>query len=272
MKKTVCIILALMAAMTLLCVSAGADEFPQPEGGKKFETDWAIYGMTVQIDYEEEGYRVYIKSTDPFEHRGSEWEYSCFYNEEKDALESFSSSKNSYTEDPATGELQRGAYEYQGIDEDSQMTVFAIDPDGFLTWKDGRGQDGADLVFSDIGDFEGYWCSEDGNTWAEITWSDSEVGDEYGYNVFLHDGDEEVFDEFTTHGLYDAKTGKLTVTGSAVINRRNAEGGYDTEVVEPDPEIPIELIFSNLGNGRILLERENGTELVYDFLGGDSQG
>ena len=43
-------------------------------------------------------------------------------------------------------------------------------------------------------------------------------------------------------------------------------------MVEPDPEIPIELIFSNLGNGRILLERENGTELVYDFLGGDSQG
>ena len=271
MKKIISLMLAVVLA-AVLCCAALADEYPEPEGGKKFNTNWAIFGMTVHIDYEEEGYRVDIRSWDPIELSGTQWEYSCFYNEEKDALVSVSSSKYTFVQNPGTGEQEYGPYEYQDLDVDGNETVFAIDGDGFLTWADGRGQDGADLVFSDIGDFEGYWCSEDGNTWAEITWSDSEVGDEYGYNVFLHDGDEEIFDEFTTHGLYDAKTGKLTVTGSAVINRRNAEGGYDTEVVEPDPEIPIELIFSNLGNGRILLERENGTELVYDFLGGDSQG
>ena len=269
MKKIVSIILALMTAMTLLCVSANADEIPQPEGGKKFETNWAIYGMTVQINYEEEGYRVYIRSTDPFEHQGSEWEYSCFYNEEKDALLSVSSSKNSYIEDPVTSDIQRGPYEYQDLDEDSQTTVFAIDEDGYLTWEDGRGQDGADLVFSDIGAFEGYWQSEDGKTFAEISWSDSEIGDEYGYNVFLHDEGDESYADYSMHGLYDAKTGKLTVTGQVTICRLNAEGGYDMEEIPADAEDPAELIFSNLGNGRILLERDNGIELVYDFLSGN---
>ena len=93
MKKLVSIILAIVMAAMLLCVSASADEVPQPEGGKKFESNWAIFGMTVRIVYEEEGYRVYIRSTDPDTLSGTEWEYSCFYNEEKDALLSVSSSR-----------------------------------------------------------------------------------------------------------------------------------------------------------------------------------
>ena len=86
MKKITGIILALALVLSLACTAAQADEVPQPEGGKKFESHWAIYGMTVSIDYEEEGYRVYIKSSDPYEHQGREWEYNCFYNEEKDAF------------------------------------------------------------------------------------------------------------------------------------------------------------------------------------------
>ena len=272
MRKIAGLFLALVMTMMLLCACANADEVPQPEGGRKFESGWAIFGMTVRIDYEEEGYRVYIRSSDPYEFQGSEWEYSCIYNEEEDALLSVSSSKNDYTEDPATGEIRRGEYIYQDLDEEDQTTVFTIDEDGFLVWEDGRGQDGADLVFSDIGRFEGFWKSEDGKTFADISWSDSEIGDEYGYNVFLHDEGDESYAEYFTHGLYDPESGKLTVTGSVIIYRLNAEGGYDTEEIPADAEDPLELIFSDLGNGRILLERENGIELVYDLLGGDSQG
>ena len=102
MKKLISVILAIVFT-ALLCCAAPADEYPEPEGGKKFNTNWAIFGVTVRIDYEEEGYRICIKSTDPFEHNGVEWEYSCVYNEEQDALLSVSSSKNTWSTDPQTG-------------------------------------------------------------------------------------------------------------------------------------------------------------------------
>ena len=245
MKKIVSMMLILAMAM-MLAVSAGADEFPQPEGGKKFETNWSIFGTTVEINYEEEGYRVYVKSTDPYTHSGTEWEYSCYYNEEKDALLSVSSSKNSFATDPATGEEVRGEYMYQGLDEPDQVTMFLIDGTGSLTWEDGRGQDGADLVFTDIGAFKGFWRSEDGETFADISWNDSEIGDEYGYNVFLHEGNM----EHSLHGLYNPETRKLTVYG------------LEDNAVR---------VFSALDNGRILLET-GGIELEFDLLGGDSQG
>ena len=272
MKKIVSIILALALGLTM-CAFAFADEIPQPEGGKKFETNWAIFGMTVHIDYEEEGYRVYIRSTEPADpagFTGTEWEYSCYYNQEKDALISVSSSRNAYTMD-SFGNIERGEFDYQDTDEEGQTTVFAINGNGCLIWQDGRGQDGADLEFTDIGNFTGFWRSEDGRTSAEITWSDSEIGDEYGYNVYLHDEGDESYADYSAHGLYDPATGKLTVTADSVmIFRLNAEGGYDME--EVPAEEPIELVFSDLGNGRILLEKENGIELIYDFLGSDSQG
>ena len=271
MKKMLCILTALLMA-GLMCVSAAAESFPQPEGGKKFETNWAIYNMTVNIFYEEEGYRVYIQSSDPVDHKGTEWEYACFYNEEKDALLSFTSSKNSYTLDPATGDIERGDYEYQDIDDENQITVFAINGEGKLTWQDGRGQDGADLEFTDIGAFEGCWRSEDGKTFAAIIWSDSELGDEYGYDVYLYDEGETSYAEYSAHGLYDPQTGKLTAAGSVTISRLNADGGYDTETIAADPAEPLELVFSDLGNGKILLEKDNGIELIYDFLSEDFQG
>ena len=59
MKKMVSIALALILAMSLIC-TALADEVPQPEAGKKFETCWAAQNTVVRIDYEEEGYRVSV--------------------------------------------------------------------------------------------------------------------------------------------------------------------------------------------------------------------
>ena len=90
--------------------------------------------------------------------------------------------------------------------------------------------------------------------------------------MFLHDEGDESYAEYVLHGLYDKETGKLETTGSVTIYRLNAEGGYDIEDIPADPEDPLEIIFSDMGHGRILLERDNGYELVYDIMGGDSQG
>ena len=96
MKKILCMILA--AALFVLPVCAAcADEVPQPEAGKKFDTDWALFGMTVSIVYEEEGYRVDIRSFDPGEGKGTVWEYACRYSEEKDVLESVVSTKFAFS-------------------------------------------------------------------------------------------------------------------------------------------------------------------------------
>ena len=60
MKKLISAFLALLMLGAFAC-AAFADEVPQPEAGMKFENDWAIPGGLVQIDYEEEGYRVTLE-------------------------------------------------------------------------------------------------------------------------------------------------------------------------------------------------------------------
>ena len=85
MKRWTGIALAVILVMTLLG-AAMADEAPQPEGGKKFDTDWAVQGILVQINYEEEGYRVFIATESRREGTGTEWSYSCYYHPEDDTL------------------------------------------------------------------------------------------------------------------------------------------------------------------------------------------
>ena len=102
MKKITGILLAVMTVFLAAC--AIADEVPQPEGGKKFESDWAVPGGIVEVYYEEEGYRVFIKIDQPDALCGSEYEYSCYYQEETDSLLSISSIRSDYTVDPDTGD------------------------------------------------------------------------------------------------------------------------------------------------------------------------
>ena len=206
MKKILCIVLA-AALFTLLACAACADEVPQPEAGKKFDTDWALFGVTASIVYEEEGYRVDIRSYDPGEGKGTVWEYACYYNAEKDALESFVSMKYTFSLNSETEEEAVADFEYDDFDNENQVTVFAINESGKLTWKDGRGDDGADLEFSNIGRFDGTWVNQEQNVWVEITWSDDE--NDYGYDVLIHtEGDDSIPDVFLK-GLYNTETEKL---------------------------------------------------------------
>ena len=236
-----------------------SEEVPQPEGGKKFESRWALMGGQVYIDYEEVGYRVMIELYNKADLKGECWEYSCYYNEEKDALESVSSMKYGYTMDPEAYEVTYTENEYEGLDGEDNYTTFTINEDGMLIWADGHENAGADLQFQDIGTFEGVWRNEAEEVWTEIYWEG--MDEEYFfYTVFIHRGGDEQYTEFTMQGLYNPETGKLEATGPAASFTRNADGGYDVVYDEESHEA----FFSWMENGNLLFEAANGIELVYD--------
>ncbi len=269
MKKFLTILLAAALALAVLGTAALADSYPQPEGGKKFESSWALGGGLIQINYEEEGYRVYVELLNNEDLSGTVWEYSCYYQEDTDCLMSISSVKFSYSTDPVTGEQIRGEDEYAGIDEDSQNSLFSIAENGALIWTDGHENTGVDLEFRNIGDFEGVWRSAEGEEPVSVSfhWQGLDQ-EEYHYSVILHRGDDDTFTEFTMTGLYDEETAKLVCSGTAVSYTRNAEG-----LLEETADNGIyEAFFSRTEDGKLLYEAGNGIVLEYDFLGDVENG
>ena len=258
MKKLMSAILVLAMMLTVLC-AACADEIPQTESGKRFEGDWAIPGAKASIDYEEEGYRVYLEWYDREQLTGSVWQYSCFYNEEKDVLESFTSSRYNYTLDPETFNTIPGDDVYNDFDLEGQVTVFAINEEGKLIWTDARENEGADLEFQPIGRFDGMWQNDAEEVYAEINWEGMSDEETFFYTVFIRRGTDEKAVEFNMQGLYNWDTGKLEAAGTATSFVSNGQGGY--EPVE-DPET-YEAFFSMQDNGKLLFEAANGIELDY---------
>lgn len=266
MKKTVSVVLTMILVLELICSVAFADEIPQPEGGKKFESDWAKTNGLVEIHYEEEGYRVSVDLYNQVENVGTLWEYSCYYVEEKDVLESVSSSKIGYAVNPDTLNKSLDEYEYQGLDVDNDTTVFKLSDDGALIWEDGRENMGRDLQFRDIGRFEGVWKNPEEEVYTEFWWKGLYDENTYFYSVYIHRGGDKQFADYSLEGLYNPETGKLEAYGTVTATVLNEDGSYETA---EDGE-PCEAVFSDLGNGKILYETANGIELEYDILGPES--
>ena len=276
MKKLTSIVLALILAISLACASL-ADEVPQPEGGRKFETNWAITGMLVSINYEEEGYRVSIVSEIPTEGTGIEWFYNCYYHPENDTLVSVSSSKQTYTFTPVVpfengefdpeqvtdedGEKTYASAECEGLDDEDKVSVFSIDEKGRLIWKDGHENAGADLEFINIGRFGGSWKNDDEGVLAMIDWIGSENG--FVYSVVLQriSPDQKQHAVYAMTGVYNEETQRLECTGE--VHMVSEDGKLEKEGEE------CEAFFSILENGGILYEAANGIELEPDF---DFQG
>lgn len=261
-KKIIAVLLAALLLGTFAC-AASADEIPQPEAGKKFESDWAIAGSLVQIYYEEEGYRVMLEMEKGLE-AGSLWEYACYYHEDTDSLVSVSSSRTDYTITLDTGDREYKDPVYEGIDDGNQCTEFSIDADGCLIWEDGHENAGAGLRFTNIGRFDGVWRNETEEVEAEFLWNGLSE-DEMFYTVYITRGktDGELYTVFLMNGEYDPATGKLTAYGTCTVFTKNAEGGYDSE---EDGE-SYDAFFSKMDDGRLLFETANGIELEYDIMG-----
>jgi len=261
MRKLISMLLAIMMLGVLAC-AASADEVPQPEAGKKFESDWAIPGGLAQIVYEEKGYRVMLEISKDDE-TDSVWEYSCYYHEDTDSLSSVSSSRTNYRIDPDTGDRITSETVYEGLDEE-KSTEFTIDADGFLIWKDGHDDAGAGLKFTNIGRFDGVWKNEAAETEAVFMWNGTNA-DEMFYTVYILRGktDGDTYASFLMNGSYDPATGKLTANGTCAVFKKNAEGEYTSE----DDGESYDAIFSKMEDGRVLFETDNGIELEYDMLG-----
>ena len=262
MKKLIGILMAVMMLAAFAC-AASADEVPQPEAGKKFESDWAIPGGFAQIVYEEEGYRITLEK-DEADGTGSLWQYNCYYHEDTDSLLSVFSSRTAYTIRQETGDKVYEDAVYEGLDEENQSTEFAIDADGFLTWKDGHDDAGAGLKFTNIGRFDGVWKNEAEEVNVEFLWNgDSE--DEMFYTVYILRGNvgAEHYASFLMNGTYDPAAGKLTAYGTCTLFTRNASGEYESS----DDGEEYDAVFSRTEDGKVFYETANGIELEYDFMG-----
>ncbi|MBR6165391.1 MAG: hypothetical protein IKQ45_05640 [Clostridia bacterium] len=243
-----------------------AETVSLPEGGKKFERDWAIIGGLAEIYYEEEGYRVTL-TVDNHDGTGALWQYSCYYMENTDSLLSVSSSRTDFTINPDTGDTVYGDTVYEGIDEEGQNTEFTIDADGCLIWKDGHDDAGAGLKFADIGRFEGVWRNEAEEVEAQFMWNGLSE-DEMFYTVYITRGktDGDHYTVFLMNGTFDPATGKLAAMGTCTLFTRNASGEYESS---EDGET-YDAFFSMMEDGRLLFETANGIELEYDLMGAQS--
>ena len=257
MKKLISI-LTVVTMLILFACAATAEETPQPEGGKKFEGNWAVIGGDVQIDYEEQGYRIAMDILKKEDKTGSEWEYSCFYHEDTDSLKSVSSTRADYTYDPDTGEKESGEPVYDGFDDENQVTEFTIDPDGFLIWKDGHDDAGTGLKFTNIGTFAGTWTNEAEETEVEFRWKGT-LWDDLEYGVFITRGkmDGDQYTLYTMNGKYDPANGKLNAKGTCTQYTKNADGTYDEKA---DNGI-YDAVFSMTEEGKVLYETDNGITL-----------
>ena len=244
-------------------VAAENDAYPQPEGGKKFESDWAIVGGLAEIYYEEEGYRVAL-TMENGDGTGALWQYACYYQEDTDSLLSVSSSRTDFTTNPDTGETVYGDVAYEGIDEEGKETAFSIDEHGCLNWKDGHDDAGAELEFQNIGRFEGVWRNEAEEVEAEFMWNGLNE-DEMFYTVYITRGktDGDLYTVFVMNGTFDPAAEKLSAYGTCTLFTKNASGEYDSS---EDGET-YDAFFSMMEDGRLLFETANGIELEYDLMG-----
>ena len=179
MKKILMVLMALALAMT--CFAAFAEEEPiiqEAPNPDPFSGIWECDRATAEIVWEEEGYKVLIHWGSSAE-EATEWEYSCYYNEENKTMLSMPfGMRTELTFDENGNEAS-----YNVVYEDG-TAEFSLDEDGHLIWKDEKEDAGKDMAFEWVSrypdPFSGVW---------ECDRATIEIVDEgEGYKVFIHWG------------------------------------------------------------------------------------
>ena len=214
MKK----IAAWMLCLALLMGAAFAEEeyAPMPKEAGAFDGLWKCGDTTVTLDWEEEGFRVNVR-LEKTETEATEWEYSCFYNQEDNSLSAaFTGIRTEYVYDDA-GETKS----FNEVYNDGDAT-FTIDGEGHLLWQDAKEDAGKDMRFVKIGNskFEGVWACDRAS--IEV------VFEEEGYRVFIawaSSASEET--EWEYNCLYNAQEDALVSLGNGICTDVTFDGNGD---------------------------------------------
>ena len=144
MKKLFAIILVLVLALTGVAFAEEEKLPPMPEEAAVYEGAWICDRASIEMIWEEEGFRVFISWSSSAEET-SEWEYSCYYNAETNSLEAMPTGIHSDNVYGADGEIISSTVIY----EDGEAT-FTLDEEGHLLWHDAKEDAGKDMLFEKV--------------------------------------------------------------------------------------------------------------------------
>ncbi|MBO4377629.1 MAG: hypothetical protein J5889_01605 [Clostridia bacterium] len=134
-------LLAIIMTLIMLCgIPALAEDVP-PIAAKDFEGEWQCGRASIEMYWEEEGFRVHIRWGSSAWER-TEWEYSCYYHEDTGEAVSMPFGTRTEYVYGENGELASVTEVYN----DGEAT-FALTEDGFLTWKDEKENAGEGMLF-----------------------------------------------------------------------------------------------------------------------------
>jgi len=150
MKKILSILMVLALALGTAgaCLAESepaAKPAPDPD---PFSGIWECDRASIEIVWEEEGYRVLISWGSSAWGEVTEWEYSCYYHEDDNTMVSMPFGTKTDLVFNDEGELASWQTEY----EDGEA-VFSLDEEGFLIWQDAKENAGEGMRFDRIGDY-----------------------------------------------------------------------------------------------------------------------
>ena len=112
--------------------------------GRFNDTTWACDRATIEIAWQEEGYKVFIQwGSSAWE--STEWEYSCYYDADTNTMTSMPTGVRSevvYNEDGTVAS-------WKDVYEDGEAT-FRLDDDGHLIWEDAKEDAGHGMLFEQV--------------------------------------------------------------------------------------------------------------------------
>lgn len=144
MKKLFAIILVLALALVSVGFAEEENLPPMPEEAAVYEGTWVCDRASIEIVWEEEGFRVFI-SWGSSAAETSEWEYSCHYIAETKSLEAVPTGIHTDNVYGADGEIVSSTVIY----DDGEAT-FTLDEEGRLLWHDVKEDAGKDMLFERV--------------------------------------------------------------------------------------------------------------------------
>ena len=210
MRKLFAMLMVL--ALALSCAAVLAEDVPEakecPEEAKIYEGIWENVEAKIEMDWEEEGFRVMVTRQDSYD-KATTWEYSCTVEEGNKLVSMPFGIRTDFTYDDAGN--QTG---YTVVYEDGQAE-FSLNEQEHVLWKDEKEDAGKDLEFykQSPGDFEGYWSCETAT--INMDW------EEEGYRIQIRDTEGK---ELEYSGFYHADTNTVVTLEGEETFSKNEEG------------------------------------------------